>query len=55
MKYDDGFVAYLNGVEVARDRVPDGDVPFNARASRSHSDRQAVVFDNFGISEHIDN
>ena len=54
MKYDDGFVAYLNGVEVARDRVPDGDVPYNARATRSHADRQAVVFDNFAITEHID-
>lgn len=36
MDYDDGFVAYLNGVEIARRGVPGppgGPVPFNAVAS----------------------
>ncbi|MCA9218188.1 MAG: lamin tail domain-containing protein, partial [Planctomycetales bacterium] len=44
----------LNGVEIARDRAPDGDVPWDARATRSHSDRQAVDFENFLVSEHVD-
>jgi hypothetical protein len=34
--YDDGFVAYLNGVEVARRNVPAGFRPFDSLASASH-------------------
>jgi concanavalin A-like lectin/glucanase superfamily protein/slime mold repeat-containing protein len=34
--YDDGFVAYLNGVEVARRNVPAGVPAYNAVASSSH-------------------
>ncbi|MCA9216745.1 MAG: CotH kinase family protein, partial [Planctomycetales bacterium] len=33
MRYDDGFVAYLNGVEIARDRVPDT-IRWDDRATR---------------------
>ncbi len=33
MNYDDGFVAYLNGTEVARRNAPDGVVPANASAT----------------------
>jgi hypothetical protein len=32
MRYDDGFVAYLNGREVARRNAPDGTVPWDGRA-----------------------
>ena len=43
--YDDGFVAYLNGVEVARDNV-DGTPPaFNQAAADSHEAGSAVEFD----------
>ena len=55
MRYDDGFVAYLNGVEVTRDRVPDGDLSFNSTASRSHSNRLSVEYQNFDITEFKDN
>jgi hypothetical protein len=34
--YDDGFVAYLNGVEVARRNVPAGFRAYNSLASSSH-------------------
>ncbi|MCP4189028.1 MAG: hypothetical protein GY768_00205 [Planctomycetaceae bacterium] len=50
MKYDDGFVAYLNGTEVHRQntRVA-GTQSYNSKA-RSHRDSAAVVFENFTIS-----
>jgi len=52
VRYDDGFVAYLNGVEVQR-AVFDGVPSWNASASGTHSDIDAVNFDTFDISEHI--
>lgn len=33
VNYDDGFVAYLNGIEIARRNAPDGDVNANAQAT----------------------
>ncbi|MFP6873784.1 MAG: lamin tail domain-containing protein, partial [Verrucomicrobiales bacterium] len=47
MKYDDGFVAYLNGVEVARANVS-GNAAFNSTAS-NHSDSLAVNFEDFPL------
>jgi len=46
--YDDGFVAYLNGTEVARSLAPGqpGDpVPYNATATGSHEAGTPVDFD----------
>jgi hypothetical protein len=54
VRYDDGFVAYINGVEVAR-RNFDGTPVWDSRASASHSDSAAVVFENINISDYIDN
>jgi hypothetical protein len=54
VRYDDGFVAYLNGVEVAR-RNFDGTPAWNSRASASHSDSAAVLFESIDISEFLDN
>jgi hypothetical protein len=54
VRYDDGFVAYLNGVEVAR-RNFDGTPAWDSRASASHSDSAAVVFESIDISNFIDN
>lgn len=34
--YDDGFIAYLNGVEVARALMPDGTVAFNQASNGLH-------------------
>src|SRR6266542_1067741 len=36
MRYDDGFVAYLNGTELARANAPPGTPPYNAQATASH-------------------
>jgi len=54
VRYDDGFVAYINGVEVAR-RNFDGTPTWDSRASASHSDSAAVLFENIDISEFLDN
>jgi len=54
VRYDDGFVAYLNGTEVAR-RNFDNTPAWDSRASSSHSDSQAVDFEEIDISEFIDN
>ncbi len=53
VKYDDGFVAYINGTEVAR-RNFNGTPAWNSRASASHSDSAAVLFENIDISDFID-
>jgi hypothetical protein len=53
VRYDDGFVAYINGVEVAR-RNFDGTPAWNSRASASNSDTAAVLFENIDISDFLD-
>jgi len=53
IRYDDAFVAYLNGVEVAR-RNFNGTPAWNSRASASHSDSAAVLFENIDISDFLD-
>ncbi len=53
MQYDDGYVAYLNGVEIDRQNfqgAPDGD----SSADSQHSDGQAVVYQSVDISDHLD-
>jgi spore coat protein CotH len=52
MKYDDAFVAYINGVEVARSNVSVGNVGFDSRGS-SRPNARAIEFENFNISELI--
>ncbi len=54
IRYDDGFIAYLNGVELAR-RNFTGTPTWNSNASASHSDSEAIVFENIDISEFINN
>lgn len=49
MRYDDGFIAYLNGVEVARAHAPNN-ASWNARASGSRADAEAVVPQVFDIT-----
>ena len=53
MKYDDGFVAYLNGTEVARSHFS-GTPQWNSPADEYNSDSNAQVFEPFDISEHRD-
>ncbi|MGI9241158.1 MAG: CotH kinase family protein, partial [Verrucomicrobiales bacterium] len=52
LQYDDGFVAYLNGVEVARDRAPGG-VTWSSGATSTHDDSQAVQFVPFSLSASV--
>ena len=59
MRYDDGYVAYINGHEVARKNGPsngsEGVPPaWNAEAGRTHSDNLAQVFEEVSISQHLD-
>ena len=52
MQYDDGFVAYLNGTEVARRNFV-GDPAWNSVANAGHDDVSAVLFEPIDLSEHI--
>ena len=52
MKYDDGFVAYLNGTEVARANAP-LDLSWDSLAADQHYDALAVQYESFDLSAHI--
>jgi len=52
VRYDDGFVAYLNGVEVAR-RNFTGTPTWNSSANTNHSDTEAVNFENIDVSSYL--
>lgn len=52
IRYDDGFVAYLNGVEVCKANAPTR-LTWNAQADGKHDDDAAVEFVNFDISSHV--
>ncbi|RIK81830.1 MAG: hypothetical protein DCC68_07805 [Planctomycetota bacterium] len=49
MRYDDGFVAYLNGVRVAAANAP-ATLAWNSLSTQSHDDVNAVVRQDFDIS-----
>jgi len=53
MKYDDGFVAYLNGRRVAAANAPDPAV-WSAQATAEHPDSQAVVDEVFSVPDALD-
>lgn len=53
MKYDDGFVAYLNGHQVASANAP-GEVRWDSVATAPHDDSAAKKFQSFDITEHQD-
>jgi len=53
MRFDDGFVAYLNGVEIARFNAPE--VPaWDSRATSSYPDSLGSIPRPFDIDEHLD-
>ncbi len=52
MKYDDGFAAYINGVEVAEANAPET-VQWNSQASALHDDTAAKVFQDFDVTSAI--
>ncbi|MHC4324189.1 MAG: lamin tail domain-containing protein, partial [Planctomycetota bacterium] len=53
IRYDDGFIAYLNGVEVARSNF-NGTPAWNSNASSTHSDSAAVFLESIDISAFLD-
>ncbi|NIN33563.1 MAG: hypothetical protein GTO60_00045, partial [Gammaproteobacteria bacterium] len=52
MRYDDGFVAYINGVEVER-RNFTGTPQWDSGADDLNDDVNAVNLEDFDISDHI--
>lgn len=49
MNYDDGFVAFLNGIEVARANAP-GSLSWNSAATAEHPDAAAFSAESFDLS-----
>ena len=56
MKYEDGFVVHLNGIEVERQNFfPDPCTPhWNSRSLSNRPDALANTLEEFDISDHID-
>ena len=52
MRYDDGFVAYINGHEAWRVNAPETPA-WNSAATAEHPDSQAIVVQDFDISDMI--
>ena len=52
MKYDDGFVAYLNGTKVASANAP-ANPTWNGKSTSSHSDSAAQQYVSFDLTPHI--
>lgn len=44
MKYDDGFVAFVNGVEMASSNKPETNLSYNSVASQTHFAKSVEVF-----------
>jgi hypothetical protein len=53
VRYDDGFIAYINGVEVARRNFA-GAPEWNSSANGTHSDSEAVNFESIDISIYLE-
>ncbi len=52
MRYDDGFIAYLNGTQIASGNTLENN-DWDARATRSHPDSKAIEFEIFNLSGFI--
>lgn len=48
VQYDDGFIAYLNGVEIARRNA--GGASFNARSTAPHPNIEAIAYEPFNVT-----
>ena len=53
LKYDNGFIAYLNGVKVAEENVPANPGWFATAPSNTPRDTQAIVPVDFDLSPHV--
>ena len=54
VNYDDGFVAYINGLEVARRNAPNGDVAANAVATETRSGLEVKKAESIDVSDFLD-
>ncbi|MBN1518386.1 lamin tail domain-containing protein [Candidatus Sumerlaeota bacterium] len=52
VRYDDGFIAYLNGILVAQANAP-ASPAWNSSATADHSDSAAVVLQNYDITAYL--
>jgi hypothetical protein len=52
VRYDDGFIAYINGKEVARSNF-DGQPGWNSSADNQNSDIDALSLETFDVTSHI--
>ncbi|MBN2474517.1 MAG: lamin tail domain-containing protein [Pirellulales bacterium] len=52
MKYDDGYVVYLNGTEIARRNAPASPV-WNSTATGERTETQAATWENVDVSQHL--
>ena len=52
MRYDDGFVAYLNGTQIAAAQAP-ANLTWNSSATQTHDDGSATIFQKFEASNFI--
>ena len=53
LRYDDGFVAYLNGEFVGSHHAPNT-LSYNSTATGNHLDEDAVEFTPFDLADHLD-
>ncbi|MCP5527325.1 MAG: lamin tail domain-containing protein [Verrucomicrobiales bacterium] len=51
IRFDDGFVAWLNGVEIAHRNAP-ADLAWNSAATANHPDAEALIPETFDLSAH---
>ena len=49
MKYDAGFVAYLNGIQIAKSNAPEN-LNYNSMATGERSNQELIAFQEFDIS-----
>ncbi len=49
VKYDDGFVAYLNGLKLAERNAP-ATLAWDSRATTNHDDNLALVYEEFDVT-----
>lgn len=50
MKYDDGFIAFVNGQRIASGNAPEGNGSWNITATSLHDDGEAVEFVDFTVT-----
>ncbi len=52
MRYDDGYVAYLNGTEIARRNAPEV-IEWDTKATKSHLDIEAIEFETIDLTDFL--